>query len=99
MYLASSVKAKFHYAIWFEAGSKLVADRFKAGRRNWALRNRVPAPLCSLSRDSCLSQSTTIITVNIQVFAEYNVEQGLQVNKGLFISDPLLLDLSLTSGN
>jgi len=26
-------KAKFHYAIWFEAGSKLVADRFEAGRR------------------------------------------------------------------
>ena len=24
------VKAKFHYAIWFEAGSKLVADRFEA---------------------------------------------------------------------
>jgi len=23
-------KAKFHYAIWFEAGSKLVADRFEA---------------------------------------------------------------------
>jgi len=28
----SAVKAKFHYAIWFEAGSKLVADRFEAGR-------------------------------------------------------------------
>jgi len=26
-------KAKFHYAGWFEAGSKLVADRFEAGRR------------------------------------------------------------------
>jgi len=26
------VKAKFHYAIWFEAGSTLVADRFEAGR-------------------------------------------------------------------
>jgi len=26
------VKAKFHYAIWFEGGSKLVADRFEAGR-------------------------------------------------------------------
>ena len=24
------VKAKFHYASWFEAGSKLVADRFEA---------------------------------------------------------------------
>jgi len=24
---------KFHYTIWFEAGSKLVADRFEAGRR------------------------------------------------------------------
>jgi len=24
-------KAKFHYAIWFKAGSKLVADRFEAG--------------------------------------------------------------------
>jgi len=23
-------KAKFHYASWFEAGSKLVADRFEA---------------------------------------------------------------------
>jgi len=28
-----TVKAKFHYARWFEAGSKLVADRFEAGRR------------------------------------------------------------------
>jgi len=28
-----TVKAKFHYAKWFEAGSKLVADRFEAGRR------------------------------------------------------------------
>jgi len=27
------VKAKFHYAAWFEAGSKLIADRFEAGRR------------------------------------------------------------------
>jgi len=25
-------EAKFHYAILFEAGSKLVADRFEAGR-------------------------------------------------------------------
>jgi len=25
------VKAKFHYGIGFEAGSKLVADRFEAG--------------------------------------------------------------------
>jgi len=25
--------AKFHYPSWFEAGSKLVADRFEAGRR------------------------------------------------------------------
>jgi len=25
------VKAKFHYAIWFEAGSKLVADGFEDG--------------------------------------------------------------------
>jgi len=24
------VKAKFHYASWFEAGSKLVADRFES---------------------------------------------------------------------
>ena len=24
------VKAKFHYATWFEAGAKLVADRFEA---------------------------------------------------------------------
>jgi len=28
-----TLKAKFHYASWFEAGSKLVADRFEAGRR------------------------------------------------------------------
>ena len=28
-----SVKAKFHYLGWFKAGSKLVADRFEAGRR------------------------------------------------------------------
>jgi len=27
------IKAKFHYASWFEAGLKLVADRFEAGRR------------------------------------------------------------------
>jgi len=27
------VKAKFHCASWFEAGSKLVADRFEVGRR------------------------------------------------------------------
>ena len=27
------LKAKFHDAIWFEAGSKMVADRFEAGRR------------------------------------------------------------------
>ena len=26
------VNAKFHYAIWFEAGSILVADRFESGR-------------------------------------------------------------------
>jgi len=25
-----TVKAKFYYASWFEAGSKLVADKFKA---------------------------------------------------------------------
>jgi len=25
-----TLKAKFYYAIWFEAGSKLVADRFEA---------------------------------------------------------------------
>jgi len=25
-----SIKAKFHYASWFEAGSKLVADRSEA---------------------------------------------------------------------
>jgi len=29
---AVTVKAKFHYAIWFETGSKMVADRFEAGR-------------------------------------------------------------------
>jgi len=28
-----TVKVKFHYASWFEAGSKPVADRFEAGRR------------------------------------------------------------------
>ena len=28
-----SLKAKFHYAMWFEAGLKLVADRFEACRR------------------------------------------------------------------
>jgi len=27
------IKAKFHYAILFEAGSKLVADRFEAGSK------------------------------------------------------------------
>ena len=27
---ADSVKAKFHYTSWFEAGSKLVADQFEA---------------------------------------------------------------------
>ena len=27
---AWGIKAKFHYASWFEAGSKLVADRFEA---------------------------------------------------------------------
>jgi len=32
-YFARVVKTKFHYASWFEAGSKLVADRFEAGRR------------------------------------------------------------------
>jgi len=26
-----AIKAKFHYAIWFEAGSRLVADRLEAG--------------------------------------------------------------------
>jgi len=30
--VADRFEAKFHYAIWFEAGSKLVADRFEAGR-------------------------------------------------------------------
>jgi len=25
-----AVKVKFHYASWFEGGSKLVADRFEA---------------------------------------------------------------------
>jgi len=29
----SLVKTKFHYASWFEAGSKLVADRFEACHR------------------------------------------------------------------
>jgi len=27
-----TIKAKFHSAIWFEAGSKLIADRFEACR-------------------------------------------------------------------
>jgi len=27
------LKAKFHYASWFEAGSKLVTDRYEAGQR------------------------------------------------------------------
>ena len=27
------VKAKFHYASWFGAGSKLVADRFEASKQ------------------------------------------------------------------
>ena len=27
------VKAKFHFTSWFEAGSKLVADRFEAGSK------------------------------------------------------------------
>jgi len=27
------LKVKFHYARWFEAGSKLVADRFEAGSK------------------------------------------------------------------
>ena len=29
---ADRFESKFHYAIWFEAGSTLVADRFEAGR-------------------------------------------------------------------
>ena len=29
-YCNRMIKAEFHYAIWFEAGSKLVADRFEA---------------------------------------------------------------------
>ena len=31
--VSRTVKAKFHYASCFEAASKLVADRFEAGRR------------------------------------------------------------------
>jgi len=27
------LKAKVHYASWFEGGSNLVADRFEGGRR------------------------------------------------------------------
>jgi len=27
------LKAKFHYAIWSQTGSKLVADRFEAGSK------------------------------------------------------------------
>ena len=33
IYILNAVKAKFHYTSWFEAGSKLVADRFEDGRR------------------------------------------------------------------
>jgi len=33
-----NLKAKFYYAIWFEVGSKLVADRFEAGPRPLQLR-------------------------------------------------------------
>jgi len=29
----SSIKAKFHYASWFEVGSELVRSWFEAGRR------------------------------------------------------------------
>jgi len=29
-----NIKAKFHYASWFEAGSKLVADRLRTRQRN-----------------------------------------------------------------
>jgi len=28
------IKAKFHYASWFEAGSKLVADKLRTRQRN-----------------------------------------------------------------
>jgi len=31
-FFAALPKAKFDYANWFEPGSKLVADRFEAGR-------------------------------------------------------------------
>jgi len=30
----SFVKAKFHYASWFEAGSKLVGDQLRTNQRN-----------------------------------------------------------------
>ena len=32
LHFVSCLKARFHYAIWFEADSKPVADRFEAGR-------------------------------------------------------------------
>jgi len=38
-----SVKAKFYYASWFEDSSKLVADRFEAGRRPASNLSRRPA--------------------------------------------------------
>jgi len=36
--LSVPVKAKFHYASWFEAGSKLVRSWFEAGRRQASIR-------------------------------------------------------------
>jgi len=36
------LKAKFHYDSWFEAGWKLVADRFEAGRRFEPVYDQLP---------------------------------------------------------
>jgi len=41
-----TLKAKFHYASWFKAGSMLVADKFEAGRRP------VFEPVCDQLRTS-----------------------------------------------
>jgi len=50
------LKAKFHYASWFEAGSKLVADRFEAGR--WSPTSF--KPVCDQLRTSFEPERTGI---------------------------------------
>ena len=59
IYLASSEIArasrsatKFYYAVWFEAASKLVADRFEAGRRPPSNLSANPKPVCDQLRTS-----------------------------------------------